>query len=323
MDRITVDTPLRSIFSLPEFAAMQGQWIASATDWFAGGKDDLSLRELNTQQPTWSAGDMLFGVKRLREIALRGEDYVFSLSPASPAKLIALPADHPTADAVCLLLAGGGYGAVFTLGEALPVAARLNELGVNCYCLNYSTATAKSMVHGLMPKPLEDVAAAVRWIRERHPGTPYLMGGFSAGGNLCALWGTEHLGARHYSLQQPKAMLLDYPLCSVKNIPKGPMHDMMMQGLFGTGYNQANAELYDVPSHVDADYPPTWLIRAADDTTIPSKDPVALEEALTRAGVAHDFRCVPTGGHGFGLGSGTAAAGWVAQALHWAAEIKK
>ena len=173
------------------------------------------------------------------------------------------------------------------------------------------------MVYGLMPAPLEDVAAAVRWIQDRHPGRPYWMTGFSAGGNICALWGTEHLGAAHYEMPYPEALLLDYPLASARSIPAGPVRDYLMQGLFGTGYNNELAAEYDVPAHIHAGYPPVFLVRAEDDGTIPEKDTQRFMAALQKAKIPNHLLQVSSGDHGFGLGSQTPAAGWVDRAIKW------
>lgn len=314
---IDVNTKLADIFAYPPFVAMEGQFIASASNWFAGGKDQLTLRQLNDLQPTWAAEDMVYGLNRLKQIASEPYPYVFPVSEIGCARLIHMSADNRTTDTVCLLLAGGSYGAVCSLAESLPMAARLNELGVDCYCLNYSVATAESMASGLMPKPLEDIADAVRFIARAHPGAAYIMAGCSAGGNACALWGTEHLGAAHYGLPRPIAMLLAYPLISLLNIKNGPNRDYMLQGLFGTGHSDSLAREYAVHLHMSADYPPVYLVKAEDDTTVPAQDANDLARALDRFGVPRHYEVVSTGQHGFGLGSHTPAAGWVDRALEW------
>ncbi len=317
MPSIEPSTTIEKILSLPEFAPMRGQFVSSATDWFRG-KGSRTLRDLQAEQPTWSAADMAYGLNRLLAVARRGKPYVLPLE--SGARLVALPADEPRHHTCCLLLAGGAYGAVCTMVEALPVAARLNELGVDCCCLNYHTATAQSMVCGLMPQPLDDVAAAVRHLMATQPGRPYALAGFSAGGHVCALWGTRHLGARSRDLPQPVALLLDYPLTSLAAIPAGPIKDYLLQGLFGTGHNSRHTEAYSVPAHVDAAYPPTWLERAADDTTVPQQDTRDMVAALEGAGVPHHLEAMASGGHGFGLGSHTPAKGWAERAWAWMTE---
>lgn len=105
---ICAETKLADIFSFPPFVAMKGQFIASANDWFAGGRDQLSLRELENQQKTWAAQDMVYGLDRLQEIASKCDQYVFPISEISSARLIWLPADIKKTETVCLLLAGGG-----------------------------------------------------------------------------------------------------------------------------------------------------------------------------------------------------------------------
>ena len=314
---IRADKPLRDIFALPEFAPMKGQFIASASDWFAGGKEAMTLSDLGRIQPTWAAQDMAGGLSRLQQIAQRGNEYVFSFQKDNPARLIHLPADQKASDPFVLLLAGGAYGAVCTLVESLPVAARLNAMGYDCFCLNYRTATPESMVHGLMPAPLDDIANALRWIIEQYGPNPYLMAGFSAGGHACALWGTAHLGAQHYGLSQPVALLLDYPLNSLLSMPPSPVLDYLMQGLFGTGYNQSIAAEYAADRHIDLAYPPVWIEKAMDDDTIPAKDTEALCAALRNAHVPFFCEIVTSGGHGFGLGSNTPASGWVERSVSW------
>ena len=45
-----------------------------------------------------------------------------------------------------------------------------------------------------------------------------------------------------------------------------------------------------------------------------------MEAALTKAGVAHRIERVSSGGHGFGLGTATAANGWISRALDFVEE---
>ncbi len=99
----------------------------------------------------------------------------------------------------------------------MPVAARLNELGITAFSLNYHTSAPAYAETGLMPLPVEDVARAIRFI-EDHFGFPshrIAVGGFSAGGHLAGMWGAHY---RDYGLLKPPALLLDYPLVSLENV---------------------------------------------------------------------------------------------------------
>ena len=130
---ITKDMTLRKIMELPCFAQMQGQFVSTSMgDWFQD-KYDLTLPQLQEQNPTWFHEDLLYGLHRLQEVACEKEQYVYEVREG--VKLIHLPALEKKYTTYVILMAGGAYGAVCTLGEALPVAAKLNELGMDCFCL--------------------------------------------------------------------------------------------------------------------------------------------------------------------------------------------
>lgn len=198
----------------------------------------LTLAQLQERSPTWNAKDLLYGLRRLEEPYKVCSVYGGEDPRMAAVKLTWLPAREKKHETFVILLAGGAYGAVCTMAESLPVAARLNELGYSCFCLNYRTAVQESFVHGLMPQPLEDLAAAWRYIRghaDEFGVDPqdYAVSGFSAGGHTAALWGTENLGARKYGLPQPKCLILGYPLITMANVPEGPVKKYMCTGMFG------------------------------------------------------------------------------------------
>ena len=329
--KLNENTTIRDLYQDQELRAMRGNYISSVNDRWIQSSMSCSLRQIHEQHPTWGLDDMLYGLRRLERASRAGHPLVFSVYSkeeitASPdkaqAQMLYLPPLEDQTGRYALLLAGGGFGAVCTLPESLPVATRLNELGYSCFCLNYRTASEESFVHGLLPDPLEDIAAALHMIREnagRFGLDPdrCLLGGFSAGGYLAALWGTDHLGARAYGLPQPELLLLDYPLVSTRNLPSGPLADYVKTGLFGEGYSDTEENRYAVDRHIDSAYPPVYLAAARDDDTVPSKDQVDLKDALERSGVEHCFEIAEHGGHGFGLGSDTELSGWVDRALAW------
>ena len=194
----------------------------------------LTLAQLQERSPTWNAKDLLYGLRRLEEPYKVCSVYGGEDPRMAAVKLTWLPAREKKHETFVILLAGGAYGAVCTMAESLPVAARLNELGYSCFCLNYRTAVQESFVHGLMPQPLEDLAAAWRYIRghaDEFGVDPqdYAVSGFSAGGHTAALWGTENLGARKYGLPQPKFLILGYPLITMANVPEGPVKNICVR----------------------------------------------------------------------------------------------
>ena len=318
----TKDTRIKDILDLPCFRQMNGQFIASsAGDWFCG-KGELSLDELQRQNPTWYWEDVAYGLRRLQKIALGGEQYVYPVREG--VCLIHLPAENRKYQEYAILNAGGAYGAVCTMVESLPVAAKLNELGMDCFCLNYRTATKDSFARGLMPKPLEDLAMAWKTIKSKEMlfdlnAERYFVGGFSAGGHLAAMWGTENHGARHFDIPNPEALLLAYPLIGLENLA-GPAAQLLRTGLLGVNYAQEKLAEYTASRQIGACYPPVYLVQAEDDDTVPKQDAADMETALNKAGIPHCMERVPAGGHGFGLGTATDAGGWVSRALSFAVD---
>jgi acetyl esterase/lipase len=309
---ITKDMCLRQIAELPEFAPMRDQFIASRAGDSMHDKYDLTLFELQEKNPTWFWKDLLFGIARLYTIATDRKQYVYNIE--RDVSLVHMPANNKTTQTYAILMAGGAYGAVCTMVEAMPVAAKLNELGMDCFCLNYRTATADDLTNGLMPKPLEDVATAWRFIKENEAtfglrAEDYLAGGFSAGGHLAAMWGTPNQGARSYGLPNPKLLLLAYPVINRETMD-GPTAKLIGEYMFGANYNQNQVREYAANHHVDADYPPVFLVQAMDDDVVPIEQSYCMENALQKAKIPHLIEHPATGGHGFGLGSATPATGW-------------
>lgn len=311
------ETPLAEILDQPCFTQMDGQFISSAMgDWFQE-KRQLTLEQLQQQNPTWNCEDVIYGLNRLQEVAMGGNQYVYPVGDG--VHLIHLPAKKKRYETYAILNAGGAYGAVCTMVESLPVAAKLNELGMDCFCLNYRTANKVSFLKGLMPKPLDDLAAAWNYIRERERqfgvcAENYIVGGFSAGGHLSAMWGTPHRGARSYDIPNPKALLLAYPLIGLENI-SGSAAAILKTGMLGMGSGQKKALEYTASRHVDGEYPAVYLVQALDDDTVPKQDAKDLQAALVAANIRHQMEGVASGGHGFGLGSATPADGWVERAV--------
>ena len=311
------ETPLAEILDQPCFTQMDGQFISSAMgDWFQE-KRQLTLEQLQQQNPTWNCEDVIYGLNRLQEVATGGNQYVYPVRDG--VHLIHLPAKEKRHETYAILNAGGAYGAVCTMVESLPVAAKLNELGMDCFCLNYRTANKASFLKGLIPAPLDDLAAAWNYIKERESqfcvdAEKYIVGGFSAGGHLSAMWGTPHRGARSYGIGNPEALLLAYPLIGLKNI-RGSAAIIIKTGILGMGFGQKKALEYTASRHVDAQYPAVYLVQSLDDDTVPAQDAKDMEAALTAANVRYQMERVTSGGHGFGLGSVTPADGWVERAI--------
>lgn len=181
-----------------------------------------------------------------------------------------------------LIAPGGGFAYVGSVHEGLPYAAEISARGFNAFVLKYRVGQGGQAA-------TEDMAAALTWIIA-NAGTlgvstaDYSLWGSSAGARMAALVGS-HGSARFggATLPRPAAVVLLY-----------------------TGH-----------ADVGPSEPPTFVAVGERDGIAP---PAMMERRvalLRRAGVDVAFHRYPGVGHGFGLGTGTSAEGWIAHAIRF------
>lgn len=330
--RITEKTKLKEIFSIQLLKEASPYLIGNGDKVFQG-KGNFSLKDLNEEQPTWYADDMAYGLNRLLKIADKDDTYLYQVYSNEEIKeeqdkknvqLFHFPGKKN--GPYVILLAGGGYGAVCSMVEAFPIAAKLNEMGITAFCLNYRTAQL-----GLLPKPIDDLAAAVRFIGKHEKvfdvnSEKYIVGGFSAGGHTAAMWGTKEMGYRKYNLPAPNMLLLGYPLITTDSLSETvpeQVHELFLKGMFGESYTEEKVHTYSVDRQVDKHYPTVYIAHSKDDATVPFKDTQKFTETLEKTGVTSHLEQATTAGHGFGLGSVTEIAGWIERAMRFLEERDK
>lgn len=177
---------------------------------------------------------------------------------------------------------GGGFSYVASVHEGFPYAMEINQHGLNAFVLKYRAGQGQRIA-------TEDLAAALTYIVRNADAlgvTPadYSLWGSSAGARMAASIGSH--GPASFggaTLPGPSAVVLLY-----------------------TGHaDRASSE------------PPTFVAVGERDGIAP---PALMERrvaALRKAGTDvafHRFRGV---GHGFGLGTGTSAEGWIADAVRF------
>ncbi len=165
---------------------------------------------------------------------------------------------------------------------------RSARLGYNALVLKYRVGSGGAAA-------AEDLAAALAWIF-RHAGRlglgteGYSLWGFSAGARMAAAiatHGTARWGAP--PLRKPAAVVIAY-----------------------TGHQETGA-----------DEPPAFVVSGELDGIAPPAVMQRRVESLRRLGVPVEFRVFPRAAHGFGLGAGTAAEGWVEEAVRFWERMRK
>lgn len=175
---------------------------------------------------------------------------------------------------------GGGFSYVGSVHEGFPHALALSRQGVNAFALKYRAGYGGEVA-------TRDLAAALTFIarnaQELGVSTDdYALWGSSAGARMVASIGS-HGVARFggQAMSRPAAVIMAY-----------------------TGHSdctQVEPPTFAVVGERDAISPPATMARRI----------ATLQQSGVRAEL-HRFRGV---GHGFGLGTGTSAQGWVDQAL--------
>ena len=177
---------------------------------------------------------------------------------------------------------GGGFVYVASVHEGFPYAVEINKRGLNAFVVKYRAGQGGRIA-------TEDLAAALTYIF-RNAGelgvttADYSLWGSSAGARMAASIGS--LGAAPFggaTLPRPSAVVLLY-----------------------TGHSDL------APSE-----PPTFVAVGETDGIA---RPAVMERrvaALRRAGTDVEYHRYPGVGHGFGLGVGTSAEGWIADAVRF------
>ena len=215
---------------------------------------------------------------------------------------------HPLA----ILCPGGGYFMVCSFIEGVPIAKKLNAMGISAVIVYYRTKK-----EARYPAPQDDLARAVREILTGPDAAffnteQYSIWGASAGGHLVASFGTENMGYLNCGLPKPGALVLIYPVISMeKELTHMGSHD----NLLGKHAITAMEHFASVDEHVTAAYPPTYLWCGDADQTVPPENTCRMAAALEKAGVPYRCDIFPGVDHGVGPGTGTAAEGWIERAV--------
>src|SRR5690554_6208147 len=143
MVHVSPKTKVREIYEMSQLKEARLYLMGNGEDFFESSSNG-TLQDIMDKHPTWNAHDIAYGLNRLIDIADTKDEYLYQVysdaeireeQDKKDVQLFYFPADDK--GPFVILLAGGGYGAVASLVEAFPVAAKLNELGIMTFCLNY------------------------------------------------------------------------------------------------------------------------------------------------------------------------------------------
>jgi acetyl esterase/lipase len=172
------------------------------------------------------------------------------------------------------------------------------------------------------PAQIEDCQLAVRWLRAHADGyhvDPNRIGvwGASAGGHLVTCLGTMADQAQYDvggypGVSSAVQAVVDYygPTDFTRVGAYTPTAIHLCEGLFGVAYEE-NPALWKSGSpvfFVKPGDPPMLLVHGDSDGLVPLEQSTELDQALSRAGVPHQFIIVKNADHGFAPRPGTTIA---------------
>ena len=291
--------------------------------------------------------NMEYGKARYEQVISEGVPefyYVYSAEEMAEnaelkeVKLFYFPAPSGDTEKFAVVLPGGGYFECNTEKVAFPTAAKLNELGYSAFVLQYRYGTAAK--NGAPYAPVQDLGTALQYIF-RHAGNTagkffnvdtenYAIYGFSAGGNLAGLFGSKELGYARYGLPKPGSLTVVYPWINInEDIPlTGNPWQEAVQGvsqLIGNYFLLGSLSPTEyqklavcVQNHVTPDYPKTYIVHGDNDFVVPYEtNSMVMVKALQQNNVQNVLQIAPGANHGFGLGIGTSAEGWVEKSVEF------
>lgn len=220
-----------------------------------------------------------------------------------------------------LLVPGGAYERVVIDKEGFESAEWFAGRGFECAVLRYRLP-ADGWKAGA-DVPVHDVMRAMRLLRANAaPGARVGVIGFSAGGHAVARLITE--SAPDYPAQdqvdklsaRPDFAVLMYPVITTSgpHANGGTVNQLRAAGLSGPALLEYSPDL-----HVKPGMPPTLLVHARDDSSVPLENSAVLFAALQAAKVPSELRVFEQGGHGFGMRgiAGKDVAAWPQQVQAW------
>lgn len=215
---------------------------------------------------------------------------------------------HPCA----ILIPGGGYSMVCSFIEGVPIARKLNAMGISAFILYYRVRGKAAY-----PNPMDDLARGVREILDNADSylvdmENYSVWGASAGGHLAASFGTNNIGYLQYGLPKPGALILSYPVITMQ---KSYTHMGTRDNLIGKKPPSQMIGVASVQWHVFRGYPDTFIWCGDADELVDPMNTKLMKESLDYWGIRNQCEIFPGVIHGVGPGTGTAAEGWIEKAV--------
>jgi acetyl esterase/lipase len=236
-----------------------------------------------------------------------------STSDDIPTLTILAPRTGTANGSAVIVLPGGSYRTLAADLEGREVADWFAARGFRAFVLSYRLSS-----HGyILPVPLLDARRAVQLVRSRARDyqidpNRIVMIGFSAGGHLAGLAGTQFVAGKPDAddptdrvSSRPDYLVLGYAWLGAVSMDTSHLNYCKLYNLMDKC--EALTAAYTPQLFVTKDTPPTFMYHTFTDHTVPVEQAIGFYEALVKAGVTSEMHIFANGAHGSGLGKGDQA----------------
>lgn len=284
----------------------------------------FSIVKVNAQQVISLYGGAIPGAKPTPvdyvEETIKGKDSIARTSKVSKPELYVYQPAKPTGTAV-IICPGGGYAILAIDKEGHNVAKRFQEMGITAFVLKYRLPSDLIMKDKTMG-PLQDALQAIYLVRKNavsfgiDPNRVGIMG-FSAGGHLASSASTHYADMKIENQEnislRPNFSILIYPVINFGQYT----HAGSVSRLLGDKPTDEQRKYFSSERQVNQQTPPTFMVHANNDTTVPVQNSLRYDEALVKNGVPAELHIYQAGGHGFGLRNKTTKDDWFERLKNW------
>lgn len=264
----------------------------------------------------WPSGKIPLQINNNLEEQVESTDIIRLSKVQEPQIEVYLPNKRIATGQAVIICPGGGYARLAYDWEGTDIAKLLNVHGIAAFVLKYRLPDSLSSSHPDQV-PLMDATQAIRIVRAKakefniQPNHVGIMG-FSAGGHLAATLSTQFDES-----SRPDFSILIYPVISMD---KAITHAGSRLNLIGAHPTDEMIKKYSNELQVSFATPPSFLVHATDDTTVPVENSLRYYQALKDHKVPVEMHIYPSGGHGFGLALGKGALEkWTTSLIDWIA----